>query len=88
MEYQYLRPATEHLPEHMEHVVIYLVDAWHVAEPDGAVESAISTARAAPAAEAAAKKLLDEAEAAYEVAVEVCDTWTTDLVSVCSRGWL
>lgn len=78
MEYQYLRPATEHVPEHMEHVVVYLVDAWHVAEPDRVAESALSLARAAPAAEAAAKKLMDEAEAAYKIAEQVCDTWTTD----------
>ena len=75
MEVQYQRTATAREPEHAEHTVLFLVDAWSLARPDEAAATAVAAAKAAPDQETAAKHAVSEAESAAKRASEVdCQT--------------
>lgn len=61
-EYDYLRSAKKDVPEHTERTVLFLVDAWSLAQDDVAAAEAVAKARDAPAAELAARKEALEAD--------------------------
>lgn len=64
-----MRAAKKDTPEHSEHTVVFLVDAWALTQHDATAAEAIAKAKDAPAAELAARKEAveaDEAEAAAE----------------------
>lgn len=71
-EYSYLRlPKKSGGEEHTERSVVFLVDAWSLAQHDTAAEEAIEKAKSAPAAEEQAKKESKEAEDALDAAEKV-----------------
>ena len=70
-EYSYLRSAGKDTQEHTEHTVLFLVDAWTLAQPDAAAAEAIAKAKEAPAAELAARKEAVEADEAEASAAKV-----------------
>jgi hypothetical protein len=90
-EYSYLRGAGKGTLEHTEHTVVFLVDAWTLAQPDAAAAVAIAKAKEAPAAELAARKEAveaDEAEASAAKVPEVAVGDEDDFMSMPLRGQL
>ena len=67
-------------PEQTAHSVVFLVDAWSIAEHDGGAGAAIARAQTAPAAEAAAKAALAQAEPEFKSAEKVCAGHNTSRV--------
>jgi uncharacterized protein YdbL (DUF1318 family) len=91
-ECSFLRCAGKDAPEHTEHTVLFLVDAWTLAQPDAAAAGAIAQAREAPAAELAARKEAVEADEAEAAAAKVISRAVACLpatqYSVCAfNGW-
>lgn len=86
-----MRSAGKDTQEHTEHTVLFLVDAWTLAQPDAAAAQAIAKAKGAPAAELAARKeavAADEAEASAAKVLEVAIRHDDELMSTISRRQL
>ena len=71
LELQYERAATAGQPEHTDRTVLFLVDAWSLAQPDDGAATAVAAAREAPEQETAAKQAVSEAKSAAKRAAEV-----------------
>ena len=83
LEVQYQRAAVAGYPEHTERTVLFLVDAWSLAQPDEAAAATIAAAGAAPEQETAAKQAVGEAQSAATRASEV----TADISDHIVMNW-